>query len=413
MVAKDEDVWAHAPDTVHVAYDAAPMRLAIIETLPRGGLLHYAVQLGDALAERGHEVDLITTRGNELARHQGAARMRPILASGEVRAARAGSRAGRQARRGAIAWRLLAAWMQILGTTRRGRYDAIIVDNVLDVAPAAAGALLLTAMPGRPATTHVCHNARPFNRWSGEDLYASSPLLIGLLKRLYPRFDLIWLHGERSLQDFRQSWPAARTETIPHGDERIFGAEAPPPAAEPRILFFGDWRRVKGLSVLMEAFDMLAERRPDARLTIAGKPSPETDPDAVRAWARSHGERVRLDDRYVPNEEVRDIFGSARVVAIPYLAGYQSGVTHVALTMGRAVVASDVGDLGSVVDDGVTGRLVPPGDPAALAAALEEVAFDPELARRFGEDGRRLLLEQSSWSKVAASVEEHLKALPV
>ncbi|HEV2815131.1 MAG TPA: glycosyltransferase family 4 protein [Solirubrobacteraceae bacterium] len=386
------------------------MRLAVVETLPRGGLLHYAVQLADALAERGHDVDVIGTRGNELAEHRGAARMRPILASSDLPPARPGF-LPRHARRAAIGWRLAAGWSRILLEARRGRYDAVIVDNVLDVAPTAAGALLLTALPGRPTIAHVCHNARPFNRWSGEDLFASSPLLTALLRRLYPRFDLVWLHGERSLQDFEASWPAARTELIPHGDERIFGDEPPAPATEPRILFFGDWRRVKGLSVLMEAFDLLAGRRPDARLTIAGKPSPETDADAVREWVRGHGDRVTLDDRYVPNEEVPGIFASARVVAIPYLAGYQSGVTHLALTMARPVVASDVGDLASVVVDGRTGRLVPPGDPAALASALEEVAFDPELAERLGTEGRRHLLDRASWPKVAATVEEHLGAV--
>ena len=50
------------------------MRIAVVEPTSQGGLLHYAFQLADALAERGHAVDLLVPAGNELAQHPGAAR---------------------------------------------------------------------------------------------------------------------------------------------------------------------------------------------------------------------------------------------------------------------------------------------------------------------------------------------------
>ena len=178
------------------------------------------------------------------------------------------------------------------------------------------------------------------------------------------------------------------------------------------MLFFGDWRKVKGLAVLMEAFDELARRRPAARLTVAGTPAPEDwDPEILRAWARGHGDRVEVIDRYVPIAEVAPTFARARVVATPYLTGYQSGVIHLAATMGRAVVTSDVGDLGSAVRDGQTGRVIPPGDPQRLADALEEVLADPGLAARMGEAARRTVLEGSSWETVAERVEAELAAV--
>ena len=96
------------------------------------------------------------------------------------------------------------------------------------------------------------------------------------------------------------------------------------------------------------------------------------------------------------------------MVVTPYLVGYQSGVVHLAMTMARAVVASDVGDLGSVVIDGETGRLVHPGDADVLAAALEELVADAELAQRFGDEGRKRLLERSSWETVAEHIEAAL-----
>ena len=107
----------------------------------------------------------------------------------------------------------------------------------------------------------------------------------------------------------------------------------------------------------------------------------------------------------MPVEQVAPLFGSARVAVLPYLAGYQSGVAHLAMTMGRPVVATTVGDLPSVVADGVTGATVPSGDPAALADAIEPL-LDAALAERLGAAGRERVLEQSGWPVVAERVEQ-------
>jgi glycosyltransferase involved in cell wall biosynthesis len=95
-------------------------------------------------------------------------------------------------------------------------------------------------------------------------------------------------------------------------------------------------------------------------------------------------------------------------VVTPYLVGYQSGVVHLAMTMARPVVASEVGDLASVVLDGVTGLTVPAGEPGALAQALERILYDPGLAERLGSEGHRQLRENASWEVVAERVERAL-----
>ena len=387
-----------------------PTRIAVLETSPYGGLLHYAVQLGDALAERGHEVDLIVPRGNELIGHHGAARMRAVLTPS--------SRWSEQPKRGRLhlllrrigtAIRLARSWARILFETRRGRYDVALVNSDIGLTLTASGALALTALPGGPKVVRIHHNIRVFNRWGGDDMFRSPPLLKAVLRRLIPSFDLVLVHGEQARSEFSELWPNVRTAVIPHGDERIFADEPPPPSPEERILFFGEWRKVKGLPALMDAFDELAARRPSVRLTIAGKPSPaDTDPESVKRWAAHHGDRVKVIDRYVPLEDVPAVFGEARVVVTPYVVGYQSGVVHLAMTMGRAVVATDVGDLGSAVVDGVTGRVVPPGDTSALSSALEELTSDPELAARLGTEGRRQMFERSGWETVAEQADRAL-----
>ncbi len=384
------------------------MRLAVIEPTPFGGLLHYATQLADALAERGNDVDLIVTRDQELAGRDGRASRRSLLAAG-ASPTHAGPRTVRRAR---SAGRLASTWATIARETRRSHYDAVLLNGSLDLALTAAGALAVTTTSGQTPVAHVCHNVRPFDRWGGDQMYVRSPATLRLLRRAYPSFDLVFVHGEQCLREYHETWPKTRLAVIPHGDERLFAADPPAPSAEPRILFFGAWRRMKGLGVLMESFDALIERQPDARLTIAGAPVPEEgEADRVRRWARGHGERVELLDGYVPVDDVAPLFARARVVALPYLASFQSGVAHLAMTMRRAVVASDVGDLGSVVRDSGGGLLVPPGDPSALAGALDDVLSDSALADRLGERGHHHTRNGSSWPSVAERVEDALRDL--
>ncbi|MGB2710667.1 MAG: glycosyltransferase family 4 protein [Conexibacter sp.] len=378
----------------------------MIEPVPFGGLLHYAVQLADALAERGNEVDLIVARENELSGRGGAARRRELLPAGAAAHSGDPTRLEATLRRARTALRLTRTWGRIAHVVRFGGYDAVLINGSLDLSLTALGAWAANAAKGRTAVAHVCHNPRPFNRWGGSELFVDTGLTVRLLRRAYPSFDLLFVHGEKSLADYRETWPPTRLVTIPHGDERIFSEEPPPPAQEPRILFFGAWRKMKGLPVLMEAFDALAARRPDVRLTIAGPPVPEEgEAEKVLAWAADRGERVEVRPDYVPLEDVPDLFARSRVVVMPYLAGYQSGVVHLAMTMQRAVVASDVGDLPTAVADGRTGRVVASGDVPALVDALDAVVGDPELAARLGAEGRARVMNGSGWPTVAERVE--------
>jgi glycosyltransferase involved in cell wall biosynthesis len=386
------------------------VRLAVVETEAHGGLLHYAAQLADALAARGHDVDLIAARGNELQGRLDSAHIRAVLPRASVpREPLTGW--PQTVRRGAIALRLTRAWARVPLELRRGGYDAAFLVDDPAIALVAFAQLAVASLPGEPVVASVCHEPRPRSRRTGTDLYVSSRLLTALLERLYARLELVLVHGERSRDQLLRAAPRARVVVVPHGDERILAPTVPPPAPEERILFFGDWRRAKGLHVLLDAFERLERDRPVARLTIAGTPLPDGDPERVRRWAAARADRVEIIDHYVPVEELPGLFARARVVAAPYLAGSQSGVVHLAMTMGRAVVASDVGELPTTVQDGVTGRVVPAGDSARLAAALGDVLADRDLAARLGAEGRRRLLAESSWERVGERVEAALDQL--
>ena len=89
----------------------------------------------------------------------------------------------------------------------------------------------------------------------------------------------------------------------------------------------------------------------------------------------------------------------------------QSGVAHLAHTLGRPVVATRVGDIPTVVSDEVSGLLVAPGDPEELAAALVRLLKDPDLAGRMGAAGAQGLVEGASWDEVAARLDQALPSV--
>jgi glycosyltransferase involved in cell wall biosynthesis len=384
------------------------MRIGVIESAPRGGLLHYAAQLSEALARRGNDVVLVTARGSEMSGRLDGAVLRAVLpaASGYMSEPPVGWRY--LVRRAGVAFRLIAAGVRTVWEVRRGRFDTALLVDDLNVSLAAAAPLVLSFLPGGPVLATVCHEPRPRNRWSAGAIYARSRALRMLLLTLYRRVDLVLVHGDRSRDEFEATWRRGRAAVIPHGHAGSLAPRELPPAAEARILFFGDWRRSKGMPELMQAFDTVRRRRPEVTLTIAGTPYPDAEPERVRAWAARHGDAVSLIDRYVPLEQVPDLFMEARVVVTPYVAGSQSGVVHLAMSFGRAVVSSDVGELGRTVVHAETGYVVPAGDVDALAEALERLVSDPAAAERFGRAARTRMLSEASWDDVAARLESHL-----
>ena len=109
---------------------------------------------------------------------------------------------------------------------------------------------------------------------------------------------------------------------------------------------------------------------------------------------------------YVPDEEVGLYFSAADVVVLPYTESYQSAVLYMAYSFARPVVASAVGGLTEVVEDGRTGLLVPPADASQLANGLLAFLKDTAAARAMGERGRVLVETKFGWPEIARQTAE-------
>ncbi|MGW8268725.1 MAG: glycosyltransferase family 4 protein, partial [Longimicrobiales bacterium] len=145
----------------------------------------------------------------------------------------------------------------------------------------------------------------------------------------------------------------------------------------------------KGVGTLLEAVSRLTVK--DWTLSVAGE-GPEEE--GLRALARELGiaEKVSfLGSR----DDVPALLEGSDVFVHPAIWEEALGYTVLeGLAAGCAVVASRVGGIPEVVRDGVDGILVPPGDPPALAEALETLAGSPDLRRRLGSSGRARVLDR-------------------
>jgi glycosyltransferase involved in cell wall biosynthesis len=145
-----------------------------------------------------------------------------------------------------------------------------------------------------------------------------------------------------------------------------------------RFIFFGRIEAYKGLSVLLEAFELARQHDPDVRLTVCGE-------GLISKEQRARAERlgVLLRNEWIDEREIDALFSEAGVVVLPYLSATQSGVAAIAMAKGLPAIATSVGALPEQVLDGISGRIVPPGDAGALSAAMIEIAGSEEIALEF------------------------------
>ncbi|MHB0971997.1 MAG: glycosyltransferase [Thermoanaerobaculia bacterium] len=134
-------------------------------------------------------------------------------------------------------------------------------------------------------------------------------------------------------------------------------------------LFFGHVRPFKGLDIALDAW---ARLRSDALLLVAGEVW-WNDEERYREQAKRLGieDRVRFEFRFIPDSEVATYFAAADVVVAPYRSEAQSGVALTAFHFARPVIATHVGGIPEIIEEGRNGLLVAPENPAALASAVD------------------------------------------
>jgi glycosyltransferase involved in cell wall biosynthesis len=231
-----------------------------------------------------------------------------------------------------------------------------------------------------------------------------APLQIALGRLTAWLADLVLAPSAATAAEVRRDYGVDRVGVIPN----VTGGLAVEPAAPlgdavetpggAYLLFVGRLRIRKGVEVLLEALREL----PGARLLIAG------DGEHRAALERRAGASTVFLGR-CGAAQVRELLRGAAALVVPSIYEGMPLVVLEAMEAGVPVVASRVSGIPEVVEGGVTGWLVPPEDPEALAAALAQVLGDPEEARRRGEAGRRRVEERFRPAAAAKAWHEQVR----
>jgi len=321
------------------------------------GLAHYALTLSAELVRRGHDVRFWAAPG---------------------------SHAARQARfLGLKTTELDKPWLSLPKWRAQLRRDGVELVNAhtggshsLGAALVAGGAAALVRTRGdaRPARGHAL--ARALSRRT--DLFiAANAAIAGQLGRLFPG---------RPVAVVYQGLP------IPP-ETRL--------AADPVVGILGRLDPVKGHEDILAAARLLADEHPEARFLAAGDGALR-EPLARAAAALGGAFTLR---GYVP--DALRFIGDCRIGVVASRGS--EAVSRAALewmSLGRPLVATSVGCLPELVDDGVTGLLVPPGEPKALAGALASLLEDPARAETLGRAARERFLRRFTLDSFAERTEE-------
>ena len=167
-------------------------------------------------------------------------------------------------------------------------------------------------------------------------------------------------------------------------------------------LFVGNKYELKGVPTLLEAWEVVRERLPEALLWIAGVDAPRGVAKRFPSvqWFGYVSDRRQLDELYA----------EASVFVLPTQFEAYGHVVVEAMGSALPCGTTNVGALPELVDDGVTGLLVPPREPAALAEALINLLSDPARAERMGRAGQKKVVEQLTWRAVAERMTPYLEA---
>ncbi|MGY4711889.1 glycogen synthase [Mycolicibacterium sp. CBM1] len=269
----------------------------------------------------------------------------------------------------------------------------------------------------------TAHSLEPLRPWKAEQLGGGYRVSLWVERTAVEGADAVIAVSSGMREDVLSVYPALdpnRVHVVKNGIDTDVWYPAPPERGEsvlaelgvdpdrPMVAFVGRITRQKGVPHLIAAahrFD------PDIQLVLcAGAPdTPEIAAEVSTAVQRLAERRsgVFWVQEFLPIGKIREILSAATAFICPSVYEPLGIVNLEAMACGTAVVASDVGGIPEVVDDGVTGALVhyeaadPAGFEAGLAEAVNAVVSDPERARRYGTAGRQRCIEEFSWAHIA------------
>ena len=239
-----------------------------------------------------------------------------------------------------------------------------------------------------------CHNVFPHEARLTDSM---------LTKYALSSADHLITHSTKDKADLLAMLPGKDVSVSPLPSLREFSGGQNTTRSGNTILFFGKVRKYKGLDVLLAALPKVLSKI-ECKLLVVGEFY-----DSIARYRRLIRELnienyVQIDNRYVPNEEVPEVFERADVLVLPYLSATQSGVARIALSNKLPIIASRTGGLSEAIIENVDGLLFPPGDSEALADQIVTY-FKTKLGERFSNNIRKTY-EENKKDQLGVIIEE-------
>ncbi len=251
------------------------------------------------------------------------------------------------------------------------------------------------------------HSLEPLRPWKEEQLGRSYHLTTWIEREALQNADRIVAVSKHSRGEILDNFDvdAARIEVIHNGIDLDVWQPSDSVATRRAfdidgdyILFLGRTSRQKGMVHLIDAMQYVDK---DVRLVCCTS-APDTPEIEAEIAAKVAGQpRVQWINTQLREEQYIELYSQARVFACPSIYEPFGIINLEAMACETPVVASAVGGIQEVVVDGETGFLVPPADPKALADKINLLLRDPDLARQYGQAGRRRVEQHFSWSSIA------------
>jgi len=293
-----------------------------------------------------------------------------------------------------------------LGKILRERQVDIIESPELHAEPLLH--VLLHSQP--PLVVRLHSGSRVVAQFEPKDV-ARSRLEGGFERWLLRRAAQVTSPSEALLKSTPEARDSGRCVVIPNPvDTNHFKPESHATEGEsfPRILCVGRPRRLKGFHVFAQAMPRIWEAAPNTHFTFAPAPMGQSGGSPRDAYTNILGSlindpRVEVIDP-VGREHMPELYRSATVCVVPSLWEGFGYVSAEAMACGKAVVASDTGGLAEIIEDGLSGVLVEPGNADDLARAVVGLIRDSEQRARIGAAARTRVVEEFSSDRIAARI---------
>lgn len=358
----------------------------------RGGIAHYTTQLAQALQAEGHACEVISFKRQYPGwLYPGGSDKDPSQTVKQIDA--------EYLIDSFYPW----TWRQTLRVVLEKKPDLVLFQWWTTFWALPFGCLASWLRRGGVPVAYLVHNVlphevRPWDRWMAK--LALSPA------------DGFIVQTQREIERLLSLLPGARIEISPHPAYTILTSQRVDkmrarqmlglPESQTMLLFFGIVRPYKGLKYLIEALAILKTSGLNPFLLVAGDFWEARSEYEKQIEALGLSGQVRLDNRYIPDEQAALMFSAADMLVAPYVGGTQSGVAGMAQGFSLPLIVTEQIAAGMAEDMLGLVKVVPPGDADALAEAIQEWMSTPVVGPAEMEG-----VEDNWWRMVKALTELH------